>query len=65
MHNLTPPAMPVRVFTLQLGWEKEREDSRDIRDTIATITQVRIQPHRAQFLQNMVKIKAKTRRHLC
>jgi hypothetical protein len=34
-------ATPVRVFTLQLGWEKEREDSRDIRDTMATITQVR------------------------
>jgi hypothetical protein len=41
MNNLTPPAMPVRVFTLQLGWEKEREDSRDIRDTMATITEVR------------------------
>jgi hypothetical protein len=41
MNNLTPPAMPVRVFTLQLGWEKEREDRQDIRATMATISEVR------------------------
>jgi len=40
VNNLTPPAMPVRVFTLQLGWEKEREDACDIRATMATITEV-------------------------
>lgn len=41
MNNLTQPAIPVRVFTLQLGWEKERRDSLDIRNTMATITEVR------------------------
>ena len=40
VNNLSPGAMPVRVFTLQLGWEKEREDARDIRATMATITEV-------------------------
>lgn len=33
-------ARPARVFTLQLGWQKEQEDSQDILDTLMTISEV-------------------------
>lgn len=31
---------PARVFTLQLGWQKEQEDSQDIFDTLMAISEV-------------------------
>lgn len=36
----TPPA----AFTLQLAWERNQESAADIRDTMATIQEVRAQP---------------------
>ena len=39
-HSLWKGSLPARVFTLQLGWEKEQESSADIADTLATISEV-------------------------
>ena len=33
-------ARPPAVFTLQLAWESQRENPEDIRDTLATISEV-------------------------
>ena len=40
VHTLQATSKPARVFTLQLGWQKEQEDSEAILDTLSTISEV-------------------------
>jgi len=54
VHGLAPATLPARVFTLQLGWEKEREDAHDVRATMATITEVTPPPPNPTTTRTMI-----------